>query len=54
MNEYRISFYGRLKGAIGISYHIIENVEADSEQNAILALYDKYENVNTPVITRVN
>ena len=45
MNTYQISFHGRLKGAIGITYTVIEDVTAVSEDAAVLRLYNKYENV---------
>ena len=45
MNTYKIVFYGRLNGAIGICYSITETVQADTEEEARLKLYDKYEHI---------
>lgn len=54
MKTYEIEFYGRLKGAIGIFYTITDTVQAENEEAAILALYDKYENVHRPKIKEVS
>ena len=45
MNKYEMKFTGRMKGAIGIFYPIVEIVEADCPDNAWHKLYDKYEHV---------
>ena len=49
MHKYRISFNGRSKGAIGITYPISVLVETEDDiPTAVLKLYDTYENVNDP------
>ncbi len=45
MKEFDITFLGRLNTSIGITYHIVEKVRADSEEAAILKLYDNYEHI---------
>lgn len=50
INRYKISFTGRLKGAIGIFYKITDTVQAANENDAILALYDKYEHIHQPIV----
>lgn len=42
---YEASFYGKTKGAIGISYTISTTVEADDKEQARIKLYDRYESV---------
>jgi len=42
---YQIRFIGRKLGAIGIVYEISEHVEAESQDQAIMKLYDKYEHI---------
>lgn len=54
MKNYQISFIGRTKGALGITYRIVDTVQAEDEKKAILALYDKYEHIALPVITEVS
>lgn len=51
MNTYNITFYGRLRGAIGIQYTIYDTVTSENAASAILKLYDKYENVSFPIAT---
>ena len=51
MNTYTIEFFGRLAGAIGITYRIHETVQADTQGLAVLKLYDKYEHVSRLMIT---
>lgn len=52
MNKYTIEFIGRLAGALGVTYKIIEDVEADSVEAARVKLYDKYEHIYvTKIIT---
>lgn len=46
MPRYRITFYGRTVGAIGIDYEITDTREGDTPEAARLALYDKYEHVH--------
>lgn len=50
MPLYEIRFHGRLKGAIGVMYGIVTTVQAASEEEALLKLYDTYENVVCPII----
>ena len=45
MYKFTIEFYGRTKGAIGIFYTIRDSVEAETKDEAILKLYDKYEHI---------
>jgi hypothetical protein len=45
MKNYRASFTGRKVGAIGITYFIIDYVEAENEEQARLKLYDRYEHI---------
>lgn len=54
MKKYSISFYGRLKGAIGCFYSIVDIVCADDEKAAILKLYDKYDHVHQPTVTMIS
>jgi hypothetical protein len=53
MNTYKISFTGRLKGAIGIFYKISDTVQAEDEKAAILKLYDKYDSVHQPKVKMI-
>ena len=53
LNTYKISFTGRLKGAIGIFYPITDKVQATDEKAAILALYDKYEHISNPKVKKI-
>lgn len=50
MYAYQIKFYGRLLGAIGIFYWITDTVIADTKEDAIMKLYEKYGSVHTPQI----
>ncbi len=43
MFRWTISFCGRLKNALGIDYPCVVTVEADTEKNAVLALYETHE-----------
>ena len=45
MYKFTIEFYGRTKGAIGSFYTIRDSVEAETKDEAILKLYDKYEHI---------
>lgn len=45
MKTYFITFSGRLKNAIGITYEIKVNINAESKEEAILKLYEKYEHI---------
>jgi len=46
MYKFTIEFYGRIKNAIGISYTIRDSVEAETKDEAILNLYNKYEHIH--------
>lgn len=46
IKRYRITFYGRTVGAIGIDYEITAEREGVDMEAARLALYDKYEHVH--------
>jgi hypothetical protein len=48
MMKYRVSFIGRTLGAIGMFYPIVAEVEAASEDEAWLSLYDRYDSVMRP------
>jgi len=54
MNKYKITFTGRLIGAIGIFYKITDTVQAANEKDAILALYNKYEHIHQPKVKLIN
>lgn len=41
--RFTLTFYGRVKGAIGINYTITTVVEADDCEDAKLKLYDTHE-----------
>jgi len=41
-----VSFVGRQAGAIGITYPITETIEAETEEAARLAMYDRYEHIS--------
>lgn len=43
MNEYGITFEGRTKNALGVTYRITARRIAENEQAAVLALYDEFE-----------
>lgn len=46
MKTYIAEFNGRLKNAIGITYKIVDKVQAENEEKALLALYEKYEHIS--------
>jgi len=48
MTKYRVSFIGRTAGAIGITYPIVAEVEAASEEEARLKLYDQNPRAKPP------
>lgn len=52
MNTYRITFSGRTKGAIGCFRMYTETIQADSGESALLKLYDKYDSVHKPEVTK--
>ena len=45
MNEYRMKFVGREKGAIGIFYPMDITLVADCPDSAREKLYDRYEHI---------
>ncbi len=45
--EYRVSFNGRLSGAIGIFYEISDNVFGKDIEDAKRNLYEKYEHISS-------
>lgn len=50
MKKYRITFRGCERGAIGMLYRITETVSADTEDDALLSLYVKYDHIQRPRI----
>lgn len=52
--HFKISFIGRLNGAIGKRYQITEIVKATDEDAATLKLYDKYEHIAVLGCTVIN
>ena len=52
-NKYRITFIGRLIGAIGIHYQHKVDVEADSEDSAIEKLYETHEHIMVLTIEEI-
>lgn len=44
--QFKITFIGRLAGAIGITYRIVETVEAENDKKAVLKLYEKFEHIH--------
>ena len=46
MYKFTIEFYGRIKNTIGIFHIIRDSVEAETKEEAILKLYDKYERIH--------
>lgn len=49
MRTYRINFGARKIGAIGCGERVTEERVAASDREAITALYDKWEHINTPL-----
>ena len=45
MYKFTIKFYGCTKGSIGAFCTIHDSVEAETKEEAILKLYDKYEHI---------
>ena len=43
MKTYNFDFIGRKNNAIGLTYRISDSVKAESYDEALLKLYDKYE-----------
>ena len=52
--QYTIRFSARLKGAIGILQAFEETIEADSEEQVILKLYDTYEHLQRPYFVQAD
>jgi hypothetical protein len=50
--EYRLTFLGRLKGAIGELYRHAVTVDAESSEAARLKLYDTHEHISLLTIAR--
>lgn len=46
MRTWQASFKGRQKGAIGVFYHINVEVMADTLNEVIEKLYEKYEHIS--------
>lgn len=53
MNRYRVTFHGRERNAIGITYSHTIDVEALNEESAVLKLYDTHEHISQPHIELV-
>ena len=51
MKTYRINFYGRPNGAIGICWGHTETVQALTEEGAVVRLYERFEHVRVQHIT---
>lgn len=50
MKKYTIVFTGCKKGSLGIRYQISAFRSAESEEKALLSLYDDYEHISNPKI----
>lgn len=53
MPTWEITFTGRKVGAIGIFYQITACRQAETEREALLALYDEFEHIHNPVCRKV-
>jgi hypothetical protein len=53
IKKYRVHFTGRLKGAIGAFSTYVRTIEATSEYNALIKLYDEFDSVNQPDVKEV-
>jgi hypothetical protein len=53
MKTYCIAFFGRLRGAIGVSCAFTKTIQATNEEAAILKMYDEYDHIQQPSITEV-
>lgn len=53
VKKYRVHFLGRLKGAIGAFVTYSRTVEATSEYNALIKLYDEFESVHQPDVEEI-
>jgi hypothetical protein len=45
MNNYKIAFFGRRKGALGKTFPFTVNVSAPTVELAKLSLYDSYDHI---------
>lgn len=45
MKTYKITFRGREKNAIGISYTITDFFSGENEDQARISMYDKYDHI---------
>lgn len=45
MTTYRITFFGRLVGSLGITYHNVAEIKAASKEEAVRELYKTYEHI---------
>ena len=53
MNTYKIEFYGRENGAIGICYKIIKRIQSENEKTAVLKLYETHEHISVESLEEV-
>jgi len=53
MNKYNATFIGREVNAIGSFYRIYTTVEAESEHDANIRLYDRYDHISQLVLTEI-
>jgi hypothetical protein len=51
--KYQLVFYGRKVGAIGIMYWITVTIEASSEDEARIKIYDTHEHISGLVVTQL-
>lgn len=54
--KYKVKFDGRLKGASGITYEIVDFVvfpSGTTDKDVELKLYDKYEHISNLLITKI-
>jgi hypothetical protein len=53
MKTFRITFKGRTKGAIGISYMMTDVFQGDTQKGAELSMYDKYEHIMQKLVVDI-
>lgn len=46
MKRFTFEFIGRQRGALGINSHFVVTVEAETEEDARLKLYDTHEHIS--------
>ena len=51
MKTYYITFFGRLVSSIGVTYHNVVEIKANSEEEAIRELYKTYEHISQPSVS---